>query len=975
MPSERIQRQIDAALDEAESALAGREWEIVRERAAFALMLNPENEDAVGLHDAADRGLQSREGSSSGASANAQPAPAAPQLPDSFAGGRYRVERFLGEGGKKRVFLAHDTTLDRDVAFGQFRTEGMDAAGRARVTQEAQAMGRVGAHPNLVTIYDIGEEAGAPFIVQEYVSGGSASDLVGDEPPPLEQTLQLASDVCEALSFIHNQNLVHRDIKPSNVFLTEDGSAKVGDFGLAVGLDRTRITMPGGMIGTPSYMPPEQALGGDVTPQSDLYSLGAMLYELVTGRPPFLGDDPTSVISQHINTPPVAPSWHSEHCPPDLEELILRCLAKSPDDRPESAPEVLDALARVDPEARSTTHSDSGANPLDRLARGVFVGREAELTRLRSAFDEAYAGRGNLVMLVGEPGCGRTRTVREVETYARMRGARILVAQVNTSEGMAPYGPWIDAARGYIETSDRSELPIDPGVAAELQPIIPELAQFAGTVADSVPSADPETAQFRMYDAYTRFIASISGETPLVVVFDDLHLADRPSLSLLSHVARSLPQMRVLLVGTYCDTAVSHAHQLSEVLAVLRRNPGYERVRLRGLDPDDVAQALSETIAGDIPLALAEAIHRRTEGNPLFVHEVLRHATEEGRLAPGDWVTAADSLERQIPEGLRDVVGMRLERLSPRTGELLATAAVIGREFELEVLLAVSEESVDDLAVVLEEAASALVIEEISRIGGARYRFTHALFQQVLYEDLVAPRRIGLHLEVARAVEAQHSHHLDERSAELAEHYSHSSDRADLTKAVDYGRRAARRSASVFAHEETVRLLEQALAVQAVLDAGDGVARCALLLELGSALLAADQPSRAEADVAEEAFTLAESAGMDDDAAAACSIALKGDRGGGRGSDDPVGAWPEVDCAGGTAHYGSVAPGPSQGQPRLRGDRKATLEGPPARARHRARPRRSRGVPFRRVGVPLRSLDGSNGRGRTDRRGARPSRR
>ena len=150
-------------------------------------------------------------------------------------------------------------------------------------------------------------------------------------------------------------------------------------------------------------MPPEQALGGAVTPQSDLYSFGPMLYELVTGKPPFQADDPTAVISQHINTPPIAPSWNSEHCPPDLEDLILRLLAKVPAERPASAAEVLTTLERVDPEARSASHSDSSANPLDRLARGVFPGRERELERLRGAFDNAFAGRGSVVMLVGDP--------------------------------------------------------------------------------------------------------------------------------------------------------------------------------------------------------------------------------------------------------------------------------------------------------------------------------------------------------------------------------------------------------------------------------------------------------------------------------------------------------------------------------------------------------------------------------------------
>ena len=151
---------------------------------------------------------------------------------------------------------------------------------------------------------------------QILMRGGDVEGLLEktEGPLPLARTLQIAKDVCDGLAFAHERGIVHRDLKPANVCLTSDGTAKIGDFGLAVALDRSRLTQHGMMVGTVAYMPPEQALGGEITPQADLYSLGAMLYELVTGRPPFEADDTTAVISRHINTPPVAPSWRSEHC-------------------------------------------------------------------------------------------------------------------------------------------------------------------------------------------------------------------------------------------------------------------------------------------------------------------------------------------------------------------------------------------------------------------------------------------------------------------------------------------------------------------------------------------------------------------------------------------------------------------------------------------------------------------------------------
>jgi len=186
------------------------------------------------------------------------------------------------------------------------------------------------------------------------------------------------------------------------VWLTSDGIAKIGDFGLAVALDRSRLTTEGMMVGTVSYMPPEQAMGDEVTPRSDLYSLGAMLYEMVTGRPPFLGDDSVAIIGQHINTPPVAPTWHNGQCPRALDALILRLLAKNPSERPESAIDVLSALDAIDlvTSVEQPVGDVDEAHALDSLAGGVFVGRQQEMGELKACLEDALSSRGRMVTLV-----------------------------------------------------------------------------------------------------------------------------------------------------------------------------------------------------------------------------------------------------------------------------------------------------------------------------------------------------------------------------------------------------------------------------------------------------------------------------------------------------------------------------------------------------------------------------------------------
>ena len=185
----------------------------------------------------------------------------------------------------------------------------MDETSRTRIQREAQAMGRLGSHPHIVTVSDLGQEQDQPYMVTELMGGGDVEGIIGaasDHRLALDQAINIAVATCRGLEFAHGRGIVHRDLKPGNVWITGDGVAKIGDFGLAVALDHSRLTQEGMMVGTVSYMPPEQAMGGEVTPRSDLYSLGAMLYEMVTGRPPFLGDDAVAIIGQHINTLPVA---------------------------------------------------------------------------------------------------------------------------------------------------------------------------------------------------------------------------------------------------------------------------------------------------------------------------------------------------------------------------------------------------------------------------------------------------------------------------------------------------------------------------------------------------------------------------------------------------------------------------------------------------------------------------------------------
>ncbi|MFD9795115.1 protein kinase [Streptomyces sp. NPDC059070] len=276
----------------------------------------------------------------------------------SIAGGRYQLRDLLGEGGMASVYLAYDAALDRQVAIKTLHTElGREASFRERFRREAQAVAKL-QHTNIVSVFDTGEDelggATMPYIVMEYVEGQPlGSVLHGDIQQygamPADKALKMTADVLAALEVSHEMGLVHRDIKPGNVMVTKRGVVKVMDFGIARAMQSgvTSMTQTGMVVGTPQYLSPEQALGRGVDARSDLYSVGIMLFQLITGRIPFDADSPLAIAYAHVQEEPVAPSSINRSIPPAVDALVARALKKNPNERFPSAAAMRDEIARI----------------------------------------------------------------------------------------------------------------------------------------------------------------------------------------------------------------------------------------------------------------------------------------------------------------------------------------------------------------------------------------------------------------------------------------------------------------------------------------------------------------------------------------------------------------------------------------------------------------------------------------------------
>jgi len=786
-----------------------------------------------------------------GPPATAAPAEAGPR---SFASGRYEVRHLLGEGANKRVYLAHDSVIDREVAIGVVKTHGLDETGVRRVRREAQAMGRLGDHLNVVSVYDVGQEGKDLYIVAQYMAGGDVQTLLQRSEShrlPVAEALRIALDVCAGLDHAHERGVVHRDIKPGNVWLDADRAARLGDFGLALAVDRTRITQEGTMVGTAAYMAPEQAVGGGATARSDLYALGAMLYEMLAGRPPFLGDDAVAVISQHINTLPVKPSWHNAEVGRDLDALVLRLLAKDPEERPESASAVAAELRRIREAGAAPAEQELVEEGIQAADAGRFIGRQREQEQLKAALARALSGEGSSVMLVGEPGIGKTRLAEEFGVYAKLRGAQVLAGRCYEGGVAVPYLPFVEAFRQYVRSRPDEELREELGAGApEVATLVSEIRRRLPDLPQPVP-LEGDAERIRLFESVASFVRSAAAANPLVLILDDLHWADKPTLLLLQFLARGVARERVLLVGSYRDVELERTHPLADIVAALRREQLYERVLLRGLSFEEVKHLLRARGGQEPPEAFVQRLLDETEGNPFFVEEVLRHLAEIGALRreEGQWVGDLSLIEENIPEGVREVIGRRLSRLGEGANRMLSIASALPSGFSYDLLARVGEADEDALLDALDEALRARLVVERKEAGRGVYEFSHALTRQTLYGELSTPRRVRLHRQIGEALEEIHAASPEPHLGELAYHFFQALQAGEAEKATSYSRRAAERALSLMAYEEAAAHCDRALQALDFGAAPQEVERCELLLALGEA-----QYSSGDAEASQAAF-------------------------------------------------------------------------------------------------------------------------
>ena len=772
--------------------------------------------------------------------------------------GTYRIERRVGAGGMGVVYRAHDAKLDRPVALKLLSAAVSANPDRLRrFRAEARAASSLN-HPHIVIIHDFGDLDGRPFMVTELVEGLTLRQKLEAGAVPIREALDVAIQVSSALAAAHARGIVHRDIKPENIMIRPDGYVKVLDFGLAklTALDSPADaesmlrTEPGMVMGTPRYMSPEQARGLETDPRTDVWSLGVVLYEMVAGRPPFVGATTADLIAAILNADPAPLDVHARQAPESLARIAAKALKKDPAARYASAADLHSALLaiRTGVESGLDQPATEDAGP---WARQHTVGRDKERAELHAAFRRAAGGHGHLLSISGDAGSGKS-TLAESFLDGLTTGSTLCrIGRGRCSERLAgseAYLPILEALESLLH-----------GDAGDVAPVFTEFASaWYSQVASATPAggvAKATDTQGGSQERLKREIAALTRELsqsqPLVLFFDDVHWADASTIDLLAYLAPRFATLRVLVIVTSRPSDLRLAnHPFLSLRQDLQARRLCHELALDMLTADDVERYLALEFPGHrFPPELPRLIHAKTEGSPLFMADLVRYLRTKGTLVQaegGGWMVqgSLDEIGRELPESVRGMIERKIAQLGDEDRALLTAASVQGYEFDSAVVaqaLGQDASRVEERLETLERAHRFVqLVEEREfpdRTLTLRYRFVHVLYQNALYAQLRATRKVALSKAVADALLQFYDNRQREIASQLAPLFETA---RDYSRAAEFYGLAAQQAAQLFASREAVVLASRGVTLlQSLPDGRERQDReLALLVGLGNALIA-----------------------------------------------------------------------------------------------------------------------------------------
>lgn len=754
-------------------------------------------------------------------------------LPARQVIGPYQLLALLGKGGMGEVFLAEDTRLGRRVAL-KFLPANFtaDDTRLRRFVQEAKTASALN-HPNIVTIYDIGETAEGRFIAMEFIEGRTLRQL-SKQRPAIESVVKIVAQTARALANAHGASIIHRDIKPDNIMVRGDGYVKVLDFGLAR-LNSQNLadstaetafgTAPGVILGTVAYMSPEQARGESTSGATDVFSLGIVLYELLTGHHPFSADSQIGLLHSIVSHDPVPPARLNPEVPAGIEALVMRMLEKDSSVRPAAA-EVEAVLSAAS--GRSAVQAASGIASANHRS----VGRQKERTELHEVLEAVARGRGSFVAISGEPGIGKTTIVEDFIAELQASGKGFSIARGRCSERLAgseAYLPFLEALESLLHTADgsfaRTMRMVAPTWYAQIVPLLPDNASDARVIAD-IKLASQE----RLKRELSALFEEAARKSLLILFIDDLHWADESTIDLLAYLAGKFDVMRLLVLATYRPSDLLLArHPFLQVKLDMQARGLCREIALEFLNPREVERYLAQEFPeNQFPAGLSELIHARTEGSPLFVADLMRYLRDRKVIVREQdrWLLSRDlsDIRDDLPQSVLSMIQRKIDQLEEEDRRLLVAASVQGNEFDSAVVskvLGLDAAEVEERLAELDRVYSFVQLldeaEFPDRTIKLRYRFVHALYQNAFYGSLKPTRRAALSAAVAGALIGYHRDQASRIASQLAFLFEAA---RDFAQGANFFLVAARNATQLFANREAVKLARRGLDAVAALEPG-----------------------------------------------------------------------------------------------------------------------------------------------------------
>jgi predicted ATPase/predicted Ser/Thr protein kinase len=761
---------------------------------------------------------------------------------------QYDIKELIGRGGMGAVFKAWDTRLGRTVALKVLTKMDLpEEEMRQRFLREAKAGAQLN-HPGIITIYEVGEDQGQQYIAMEYVKGQTLGQLLKDKPPTCLEVIDIARAIGQALGSAHACGIIHRDIKSENIMVTEEKTVKVMDFGLAKIQGASILTKEGEIMGTAAYMSPQQATGEATDHRTDIFSLGVVMYELLTGQRPFTGDQEIAVVFSLLNEEPMGIRELNAEVPEALEQIVFKALRKEPQDRYQQVDQMVQDLERL--RQAITAEGEVSLAELDLVAaeevgaaeerefRAQLVGREKELEEVKDLLYHATLGEGQTVLISGEAGIGKTRLVGELTKHAKTKKIRTLVGGCVHKMKSYPYQPFVEAIQEYFQIKGVEGV---QKLEAFLDERAPELKAQSSVLKVFLNLEGQEEAQVvnkeELLQTINRLIERVAVERPLILFVDDLQWADEDTLSLFHYTARWIRRAKVLLVGTYRPEDVNlPGEEETELLPQVRREMNREGLvreialeRLRG-------EHLAPLVGSLFPNAefgedFYQSLFSETEGNPLFVLETLKLMKAEGVIYRDDGTYRLGESPQglAVPSRVHDVIKRRLQRLDEEEHDILELASVEGEVFNsATVAECLGLNKIQLLKKLQRLEREHHVIHTVER----RYRFDHAKIRELLYQEILPELRIEYHLLVGGHLRADFS--ADEQVIPQIAH--HLVEGGDLKGALPFLVKAGVRAKRVFANAEAIDHFSQALEISLGLSWDDAQERTKTLATIQESL-------------------------------------------------------------------------------------------------------------------------------------------